>query len=227
MATQTTYYNLVKPAASEAIDVSQMNGNMDIIDGAMNGIQTGLNNTVRFVSQELTDNQKLQARSNIGALDDSSVTDVLRYSAQTLTDEQKTQARTNIGAAADADVVKVTTQSLTTAEQGQARTNIGLDNLFLRADYTADITIGASNNINVNKEDLNIVDIEGYTILGIRRAWVTKTACVVSRFSATGTAVSGQGDVIVSVKNTSSSEQSLSVGVTLIWVKRDLVSVVS
>lgn len=58
---------------------------------------------VRYTPQDLTDEQKAQARENIGAEEvgkggGSVVADAVTYTAQTLTDMQKAQARTNIGA---------------------------------------------------------------------------------------------------------------------------------
>lgn len=60
----------------------------------------GEDNFVRYdAAQTLTDEQKAQARTNIGA---DTVQGAVRYdAAQTLTDAQKTQARGNIGAAPD------------------------------------------------------------------------------------------------------------------------------
>ena len=75
-------------------------------------------NVVQYTSQNLTDAQKSQARTNIGAgtyskpssgipasdIADGVIptvpTDMVKYTAQTLTDAQKAQARTNIGATA-------------------------------------------------------------------------------------------------------------------------------
>lgn len=56
--------------------------------------------TVRYnVGQNLSNTQKAQARTNIGAVSSDEITGVVKYSeSQTLTDWQKTQARTNIGA---------------------------------------------------------------------------------------------------------------------------------
>lgn len=53
-------------------------------------------------AQSLTDEQKAQARANIGVGDSA---DVVKHSAQTLTTEQKDQARENIGAASAAGLV--------------------------------------------------------------------------------------------------------------------------
>nr|DAL09367.1 MAG TPA_asm: nucleoid-associated protein [Caudoviricetes sp.] len=60
----------------------------------------GEDNFVRYdAAQSLTDEQKAQARTNIGA---DTVQGAVRYdAAQTLADAQKTQARSNIGAAPD------------------------------------------------------------------------------------------------------------------------------
>ena len=98
---------------------------------------------VQTVAQTLSDGQKLQARTNIGALSDG---DVVSTTDQDLTTPQQTQARDNIGAAAAADLtaldgdvtalsgtvtalsaasVKSTAQTLTSGEKLQARTNIG------------------------------------------------------------------------------------------------------
>lgn len=220
MATQTTNYNLVKPATSEPIDVSQMNGNMDIIDSAMAAMQGGLNNTVRFVSQELTDNQRTQARTNIGA---PGVADVVSVNGQTLTDSQKAQARENIGAAADGDVVKHSAQTLTAEQQAQARANIGLGSMFLVVNYSTDFEIEGSGYTNVTKEEFGITDIEGYTILGIRRAWTSKVSVWVGRFSSAGTVVASQ-DTIVTLRNVSTSAQTGSVGVALVWVRSELIT---
>jgi hypothetical protein len=79
----------------------------------LNG-QIGTGNAVLFVSQTLTDAQKLQARTNIGAAapgeGGGSVEGAVLYTAQTLTEEQQSQARKNIlcgskGAVADNCVV--------------------------------------------------------------------------------------------------------------------------
>ena len=63
----------------------------------------GSSDAVQYVEQELTDEQKTQARENIGAetAGTAAALPAVKYEAQTLTDTQKTQARSNIGAAAD------------------------------------------------------------------------------------------------------------------------------
>lgn len=53
---------------------------------------------VTYTTQTLTEDQKKQARTNIGAISSDEVTGVVKYTAQSLTDTQKAQARTNIGA---------------------------------------------------------------------------------------------------------------------------------
>lgn len=69
-----------------------------------------------FVPQELTEEQKLQARTNIGAAapgeGGGSAEGAVLYTAQALTEEQKIQARTNIGAMAKGDTeVKVSSKA--------------------------------------------------------------------------------------------------------------------
>lgn len=91
-------------------------------------------NAVLFVSQNLSNAQKLQARANIGAAGVGDIpTGVVLYTDQTLTDAQKLQARTNIGAAAPGEggggsaegAVLYTAQTLTAEQKEQARDNIG------------------------------------------------------------------------------------------------------
>ena len=38
MATYTTNYNLKKPSSSDAVDIADLNRNMDIIDGTLGGL---------------------------------------------------------------------------------------------------------------------------------------------------------------------------------------------
>lgn len=62
-------------------------------------IRAGVAGSVRYdEAQILTDEQKAQARTNIGA---DTVQGAVLYTPQSLTDDQKTQARGNIGAAPD------------------------------------------------------------------------------------------------------------------------------
>ena len=53
---------------------------------------------ITFTSQTLTEQEKAQARENIGAATEpAELQNVLKYSQQSLTSSQKAQARTNIG----------------------------------------------------------------------------------------------------------------------------------
>lgn len=60
MSTNTTNLNLVKPDYGEALDVSDINGNMDIIDGAVGGLQDSVsplvNNTDWIVAPDNLNN---------------------------------------------------------------------------------------------------------------------------------------------------------------------------
>ena len=61
---------------------------------------------VMFTSQNLTEQEKQQARQNIGAATEpAELENVLRYSSQVLTDLQKQQARSNINADEYAEVI--------------------------------------------------------------------------------------------------------------------------
>ena len=83
---------------------------------------------VSYLSQDLTEDQKAQARENIGAGTGSAEGAVL-YTPQTLTNSQKAQARENIGVetgtGSTVGAVLYTTQSLTDDQKAQARENIG------------------------------------------------------------------------------------------------------
>ena len=97
----------VSAAASRtASDISYASGvsvaaKIGTMDTAIATAQTAANNAVKVTSQTLTDGEKVQARTNIGALGASDVADVVRTSEQTLTTAQQAQARANIGVVAD------------------------------------------------------------------------------------------------------------------------------
>lgn len=46
MSTHTTNLNLVKPGATDPVNVSDINGNMDIIDGAVQGLRESVSYSV-------------------------------------------------------------------------------------------------------------------------------------------------------------------------------------
>lgn len=83
---------------------------------------------VSYLLQDLTENQKAQARENIGA-GTGSVEGAVLYTPQTLTNSQKAQARENIGVetgtGSTVGAVLYTPQSLTDGQKTQARENIG------------------------------------------------------------------------------------------------------
>lgn len=64
---------------------------------------------VSYAIQTLTDAEKTQARTNIGAVSsaDLAALKAVSYDAQTLTDAEKTQARTNISGASNADIAQI------------------------------------------------------------------------------------------------------------------------
>ena len=84
---------------------------------------------VRYdIAQTLTDEQKAQARTNIGAGTGGGTSGAVLYDqAQNLTEEQKAQARTNIGAGTGGSAVGAVLydqeQSLTDGQKMQARKN--------------------------------------------------------------------------------------------------------
>lgn len=83
--------------------------NAETVDEAINKVKGKADAAVRYdAAQSLTDTQKAQTRTNIGATSAADVDakvagSVKATTAQTFTNAQKTQARTNIGAAATAN----------------------------------------------------------------------------------------------------------------------------
>lgn len=130
-------------------------------------------NAVQFVEQGLTNSQKAQARTNIGAVgpDDVPTLDtVVQVTAQSFNNAQKSQARDNIGAASSDsleamadDVVTLSEQTLTSAQKTQARTNIGAasaSDLGTLASSVAVMQSAVTNKVDVNEGsaiDLKIV----------------------------------------------------------------------
>ncbi|MBR4332625.1 MAG: hypothetical protein IKP72_08115 [Clostridia bacterium] len=86
-------------------------------------METGLGNAVKVTEQTLEDEQKAQARTNIGAISEADVDDVVRHSAQTLTAAQQGQARANI----DAKCLVVTGTMTTTGSLTIQNANITAD----------------------------------------------------------------------------------------------------
>lgn len=63
MSTQTTNYNLVKPDYSDAADIADINGNMEIIDTAMKGLEDS--------KQPISDNTLTTTAKNVpGAINE-------------------------------------------------------------------------------------------------------------------------------------------------------------
>lgn len=54
MASQTTYYNLIKPATSDPADIADINSNSDTIDTALNSLNTQKANGKVLVTATLT-----------------------------------------------------------------------------------------------------------------------------------------------------------------------------
>lgn len=80
--------------------IGDMAGWADVVGPKLDSLEA---NTVQVNSQTFTEEQKTQARTNIGAASqtslDNNIANCVQIKAQSLTDNQKTQARTNINAA--------------------------------------------------------------------------------------------------------------------------------
>lgn len=106
-------------------------------------------------AQSFSEEQKAQARTNIGAASqtslDNDIANCVQIKPQSLTEGQKAQARTNIGAEGSADsqyTVKVVEQTFTENQKTQARTNIG-------ALSSADLSVWSQR--TESEADLNIL----------------------------------------------------------------------
>ena len=120
---------------------------------------------ISYLLQNLTEDQKAQARKNIGA-GTGSVEGAVLYTPQTLTNSQKAQARENIGAGtsniSNTDIenkinnssVKFTLQNLTETQKEQARNNIGAGTSNLT---NSNITNAIDNNcVKFNAQELTV-----------------------------------------------------------------------
>lgn len=94
---------------AESVDYFSLSVAIDAAKKAAEEIIKGeaSSNAVLYIPQELTDEQKQQARKNIGIENGSGLlTDAVLYTPQELTDEQKAQARENIGVSDEENVNK-------------------------------------------------------------------------------------------------------------------------
>ena len=130
--------------------------------------------SVKYIQQTLTSEQKSQARTNIGAAADGDIpTGVVQYDiTQELTTEEKARARSNIGAASPSDIPSGTVrydeaQDLTFAEKEQARSNIGAASVgdiptgTVRYDETQELTLNQMTQARTNIDAASNTEFEG------------------------------------------------------------------
>lgn len=113
-------------SSSDSTTIGQKIGTMD----------AEIDEAVKVTAQTLTDAQKTQARTNIGA---PSATDTVMVSAQTFTEAQKTQALNNIGAAAQAALELITPVKVT----GESNCGISDRNSNYTFDYVERYAVGS------------------------------------------------------------------------------------
>lgn len=107
-------------------DTTTIKSKVDGIETTLGTVQTAAGSAVKVVSQTLTESEKLQARTNIGA---AAAAEFVGVNSQSFTSSQQAQARENIAALGSsdvADVVRTSEQTLTDAQKAQARANIGI-----------------------------------------------------------------------------------------------------
>lgn len=107
--------------ASAAYDtLKEIEDLMKTNDGLVEALQAA--KFVKYDSQTLTDAEKTQARTNIGAAKEA---EVVKFVSQSLSSTEQGVARTNIGAADAADVVTLSSMTLTDTQKSTVRTSIG------------------------------------------------------------------------------------------------------
>ena len=147
--------------------------------GGSGGAEVIAKDAVLYTEQSLTEEQKAQARENIG------VEDILLYTEQTLTEEQKVQVRENIG-----------------IEDEIAETLLGLD--ILRPVGDADGALGEDGEILVIRNDdifLPEVDAEdeGKFLKAVNGKWIADSV-EIPEVDYPVTSVNGQtGDVQIEI----------------------------
>ena len=194
------------------------------MDTAIAAVQTAAGSAVKVTAQSLTDGEKVQARTNIGA---AGASDTVSVNAQTLTSTQQAQARTNIGAlgAADvADAVRTSEQTLTTAQQAQARANIGAADAgslagmlkFTSYSYTLPSGTPAGGVLTITQTELGVTPPDGYSLIGILRFAIGDTSYCMTSMSA-----SSIGNIYIQLINRSGSAttSSANFNVQLLWVR--------
>ena len=123
MATNTTNYSLVKPAYDDAVDVADINGNMDKVDTALNGLGKGFavisnNNTHAALSA----GQYVYIR-NHGSLSEGLYTANSALAANaTLTSSNVTAVSGGLGGAVSSLSNRITSQSLSNVDLNSINT---------------------------------------------------------------------------------------------------------
>ena len=105
-----TFADFPEEGSSDRLYIDLSTNNLHRWDEATSQyVNTSSPEGVKYIPQELTEAQKLQARTNIGAIaaDDVPPGNNVQYVPQELTGEQKTQARTNIAAASQSSFTEL------------------------------------------------------------------------------------------------------------------------
>lgn len=116
-ALETAKTNLENKNTQQDQTISQMQQQIGDIENVIEDLDVNDMKAVSYEAQSLTETEKAQVRTNIGAISpaevdskitaavgDVDVSGVVKYEAQELTNEQKVQARANIGAASGSDL---------------------------------------------------------------------------------------------------------------------------
>ncbi len=180
----------------------------------------------RKAIKQLTESEKLQARTNIGA---AAAAEFVGVNSQSFTSSQQAQARENIGAIGVNDAVSVNAQTLTTSQQEQVRTNIGavssgiIAGLFKITSHSHTLTEDIQPNFTqvLDETSFSVTPVPGYSLVGIIRWDIGHKGLDATALSANAT-----GGVYVTITNRISSATGAQTWISIqcLWCKSELLS---
>ena len=184
MATNTTNYNLKKPALTDFYDVADQNGNMDLIDAAMKGLEDGKVAKVEGKSLSTNDFTTDEKTKLAGIASGAQVNTVTSVAGKTgaVTLDKTNVGLGNVDNTADANKAVLSATKLATARTIQGKSFDGTANITLdNATTGAAGLMSAADKTLLGTHDAEISDIEGYIgytesdIYGVEVDFVNRT----------------------------------------------------
>lgn len=204
-------------------DTTTIKTKVDAVETAVTAAQAKANSAVLVSAQTLTDAEKLQARTNVGAV---GVAEAVLVDSQSLTTSQQAQARANIAAISSADAVSVNAQTLTTSQQTQVRANIGaasadietmLTDALMIENYTYTISsLAAGASVTISASDFEIIGMTGYTPIAVANYYMNNNLSINLLIPRTS------GSVLSVRNNGTSAVTNSTVNIGILWAKNGL-----